>query len=103
MSDVPPAVHWRQQHFRPHRPLPQDVATAHGKHKHPKQLRVPFGRALLDLFIGALCLGIPFLFVDRGHHSRRADPESGLRLHSPGPVLMLCAVSCLVVSASLII
>ena len=77
-------------YFRPNKPLPKDaikgVTEPHRK---------PFTRAILDFVIGCLCLGIPYLFVNRTHSSS-FDEESGL--YSAGPMLMICACACLVVS-----
>lgn len=87
------AGQWRQETFRPQRALPRDVAKHGGvaRRSHPAM-----GRAAIDFVIGFMCLGIPFLFMDRPH-SRRADVESGITLSSPAPVLMIGACSCLVV------
>ena len=57
--------------------------------------RKPFTPAILDFVIGCLCLGIPYLFVNRTH-TRSFDEESGL--YSAGPMLMICACAFLVVS-----
>lgn len=81
---------WRQVYFRPNKPLPKDaikgVVEPHRK---------PFTRVVLDFIIGCVCLGIPYLFVSRMHHTG-FDEESGL--YSAGPMLMICACACLVVS-----
>jgi hypothetical protein len=47
--------------------------------------------------VGFICLGIPYLFVDRAHH-HQVDEEGGL--HSAGPMLVIGACSCLAVSFS---
>jgi hypothetical protein len=56
---------------------------------------MPFRRAFLDVIMSILCLGIPYLFMDRSSH-HRLDEESGLR--SQGPFLIISACACLVVS-----
>lgn len=84
---------WRQQHFRPHKPLP----TLNGhRYAVPRQRR-PLRRALFDFVISCLCLGIPYLFFERGRQSR-IDEESGVR--STGPMMFLvCAGASLIVSS----
>lgn len=52
-----------------------------------------FGRAFLDVIIGILCLGIPYLFMHRARH--RVDEESGARSH--GAMLIIGSCACLVV------
>lgn len=49
---------------------------------------------MLDVIVSILCLGIPYLFM--GRSSRRMDEEGGVR--SQGPVVMIGASSCIVVS-----
>lgn len=67
---------WRQVYFRPSKPLPKDVR--------PIPYRVPgaaarrgrpFSRMVFDFVVGAMCLGIPYLFIE----NRRAanDWEDG--------------------------
>ncbi|KAH9854905.1 hypothetical protein C2E23DRAFT_725421 [Lenzites betulinus] len=83
---------WRQIYYRPDKPLPRDAI------KGAPETRIPFRRALLDFFIGCLCLGIPYLFMSRtNYHS--FDEESGL--HTAGPMLMLSAAACLVAAVIL--
>ncbi|KIL57234.1 hypothetical protein M378DRAFT_88160 [Amanita muscaria Koide BX008] len=82
---------WRQQHFRPNKPLPKDVT---GKSPQPNYRR-PFPRVLLDFTISCLCLGIPYLFIDRSR-DHRMDEESGLR--SVAPMLAIGACSCIMAS-----
>lgn len=87
-------AHWQQSHFRPQRPLPHDAhKTSHTHSRH----KTSFIRALTDFLVGFICLGIPYFFVDRSHHYRM-DEESGI--HSAGPILVIGACSCLVVSTS---
>ncbi|KAF5369694.1 hypothetical protein D9615_010149 [Tricholomella constricta] len=85
-------AHWRQQHFRPNKPLPSDVG--HHDAGLPKYRR-PFRRALADFVISCFCLGIPYIFFERSRHYR-IDEESGSR--SPGPMFIVGACTCLIVS-----
>lgn len=87
---------WRQAHYRPHRALPQDAHKGH----HQAQHKTSFFRVIFDFFVGLICLGIPYLFVERAHH-KRMDLESNT--HSPAPVLVIGACSCLTVSSSMCI
>jgi hypothetical protein len=59
-------------------------------------IRVPFRRKAGDFFISFLCLGLPYLFLDRSHH-QRFDAESGVRSVA-GPMLVVGAFACLIVS-----
>jgi hypothetical protein len=91
-----PTAHWRQMHFRPHRPLPHDAQkTSYSRTQH----RGSFIRTIFDFIIGFLCLGIPYLFLDRAHR-HQMDEESGL--HSAGPMLVIGACSCLAVGLPII-
>ncbi|KAH7922566.1 hypothetical protein BV22DRAFT_1017033 [Leucogyrophana mollusca] len=83
-------VHWRQVHFRPHKPLPRDVP-----HAQPTRKRVPVGRTIVDILVGILCLGIPLLFVDRARYNH-IDAESGVASHHGGPLFLAGACACLV-------
>ncbi|KAI0320266.1 hypothetical protein OF83DRAFT_1105870 [Amylostereum chailletii] len=56
----------------------------------------PIGRKAVDLAVSAVCLGIPYLFLDRSRH-HRIDAESGLR-SSAGPMIAVGAVACMIVS-----
>ncbi|EPQ58857.1 hypothetical protein GLOTRDRAFT_69836 [Gloeophyllum trabeum ATCC 11539] len=78
---------WRQSNFRPHKPLPNDAS----KSSHVER-RVPFRRTLFDFVVSVVCLGIPYIFMDRTSH-RRLDEESNLR--NAGPMLMIGACACL--------
>ncbi|KAG6807740.1 hypothetical protein H0H92_006516, partial [Tricholoma furcatifolium] len=79
---------WRQQYFRPNKPLPTDV----GHHEIPSKPRRSIGRALVDFIISCLCLGVPYLFFERSRQSR-IDEESGT--HNPGPMVIVGACACL--------
>ncbi|KAI0337961.1 hypothetical protein BDW22DRAFT_1338908 [Trametopsis cervina] len=85
---------WRQHYFRPTKPLPNEF----NKGPIPSTRRVPFRRAFADVIMSILCLGIPYLFMDRSsrHH---IDEESGMR--SQGPVLIIGACACLVAAVIL--
>ncbi|KAI0774712.1 hypothetical protein BD413DRAFT_472169 [Trametes elegans] len=83
---------WRQVNYRPDKPLPRDAI------KGVPEPRIPFRRALLDFFVGCLCLGIPYIFMSRTHY-HSFDEESGI--HTAGPMLMLTACACLVAAVVL--
>jgi len=85
---------WRQHYFRPSRPLPNDINKASA----PGHRRIPFRRAFMDVIMSILCLGIPYLFMDRTSH-HRIDEESGMR--SQGPILIIGACACLVAAVIL--
>jgi hypothetical protein len=59
--------------------------------------RVPFIRTAGDFVISFVCLGLPYLFLERSHH-QRFDTESGVR-SSAGPMLVVGALACLIVSS----
>jgi len=83
-------AHWRQLNFRPNKPLPKDVTNNDLRFpKHRKTLT----RALFDLVLSCVCLGIPYIFLDR-HQSHRLDEESGLR--SSAPMFVIGACTCLI-------
>ncbi|KAA1466719.1 hypothetical protein DENSPDRAFT_831596 [Dentipellis sp. KUC8613] len=67
-----------------------------GDHNEP---RIPFRRKVTDFIISAICLGIPYLFLERSHH-QRLDAESGLR-SSAGPMLVIGACACLIAAVVL--
>lgn len=84
-------AHWRQQHFRPNKPLPKDVVNNPNLHfpKHRKTVT----RALFDLVLSCVCLGIPYIFFER-NQQHRLDEESGLR--SSAPMFVIGACTCLI-------
>ncbi|KAH7887288.1 hypothetical protein F5I97DRAFT_812378 [Phlebopus sp. FC_14] len=83
-------AHWRQVHFRPHKPLPRDVS-------YPRQTRsTPIMRTVVEILIGILCLGIPFLFADRARYSGHLDVEGSHASQSSGPLFVIGACACLV-------
>ena len=85
-----PSAHWRQIHFRPEKSLPLDAT-----HRWRRTSRRPLGRTIVDVLISCICLGIPYLFIDRSN-LYRIDEESGLR--GVTPKLVIWASTCLVVS-----
>ncbi|KAF8633517.1 hypothetical protein AX17_004430 [Amanita inopinata Kibby_2008] len=91
-------VQWRQQHYRPNKPLPLDAT--------PKYAKAPihrrhFPRVIIDFMISCLCLGIPFFFLDRTRE-HRLDEESGMRSAAPMFVIgaCTCIMAAIVLSAS---
>lgn len=85
-----PSAQWRQHYFRPTKPLPSDL----NKNSAPPDRRLPFRRAFMDVVMSILCLGIPYLYMDRaGHH--RVDEEGGMR--GQGALLVIGGCACLVV------
>lgn len=84
------AAHWRQVNFRPHKPLPRDIIVAHT----PRQ--TPMLRTTVEILIGILCLGIPFLFVDRARYSGHFDVEGNASTQSSAPLFVVGACTCLV-------
>jgi hypothetical protein len=101
---------WRQTYFRPNKPLPNDVKS-NQFHMPGTTPRRSFPRAILDFCIGFICLGIPYLFLERarsfGAGGRIMDDEStgGGLLRAggagAGPVFVVGACACLVVSRCL--
>ncbi|KAI6159934.1 hypothetical protein EDD17DRAFT_869555 [Pisolithus thermaeus] len=83
------AAHWRQVNFRPHKPLPRDIIVAHT----PRQ--TPMLRTAVEILIGILCLGIPFLFVDRARYSGHYDVEGNASTQSSAPLFVVGACTCL--------
>ncbi|KAF7304115.1 hypothetical protein MIND_00643100 [Mycena indigotica] len=81
-------AHWRQHHFRPHKPLPLEA------HQNKSRSRGPgFVRRALDALVAALLLGVPFLF----YHKHVPDAEGG-RIYGQRsilPMLVVGAATCL--------
>ena len=87
-------AHWRQTYFRPHKPLPTNVGS--NQSSLPITPRRPFNRAIIDVVVSCLFLGIPYIFFERTRLSSRIiDEESGLRYATP--TLVIGACTCLVV------
>ncbi|KIK68361.1 hypothetical protein GYMLUDRAFT_153405 [Collybiopsis luxurians FD-317 M1] len=96
---------WRQTHFRPHKPLPQDIGMR-GITKRPSPTGLQ--RTFLDTIVSVIFLGFPYLFISRINSSpfHRLDEESGIfSQRSAGPMLLLggctCLVAAVVLSASI--
>ncbi|KAG1743656.1 uncharacterized protein EDB91DRAFT_220431 [Suillus paluster] len=89
-------VHWRQMHFRPHKPLPRDVPVM----QRPRR-RVPIGRMVVDIITGILCLGIPFFLVDRSSYAGHLDLEGNIISNSGSPMFLAGACACLVAAVIL--
>ena len=87
----PSLAQWRQQHFRPNKPLPKDVTAQTAK---APTYRRAFPRVLLDFTVSLLCLGIPYFFLARSR-DHRVDEESGLR--SAAPMFVIGACTCIMV------
>jgi len=84
-------AHWRQQFFRPHKPLP---TSAGSNNLSLPSRRRSFLRVVFDIVMSCLCFGIPYFIFERYRH-QRFDTESG-GLRSPGPMLFLSACTCLI-------
>ncbi|KAK7453487.1 hypothetical protein VKT23_011764 [Stygiomarasmius scandens] len=110
-------LHWRQIHFRPQKPLPDDVPKPaylnYLTHQIQARNQSPsFFRTLLDVIVSILFLGIPFMLYSRAIHAQRLDAEYGLGgvgmrsmgMRDAGPLLMIggctCLVAAIVLSAS---
>lgn len=93
--NVHPLAYWRQSFFRPDKPLPKDVGGIPG---HLPVQRRTVSRVIFDFVVSCLCLGIPYIFLQRAARlSSRMDEESGL-LRGPAPMVVIGAATCLVVS-----
>ena len=82
---------WRQGRLR-------DGATNQDSwrnHNDPST-RVPFRRTAGDFIISFVCLGLPYLFLERSHH-QRFNTESGVRSNAD-PMLVVGARACWIVS-----
>ncbi|KAI6000178.1 hypothetical protein F5J12DRAFT_724187, partial [Pisolithus orientalis] len=84
------AAHWHQVNFRPHKLLPQDIITAHTLRQNLMLHMV------VEILIGILCLGIPFLFVDQTRYSSHFDVKGNYV-----PLFVIGACTCLVVRSAL--
>ncbi|KAJ6576996.1 hypothetical protein DFH09DRAFT_914159 [Mycena vulgaris] len=85
-------AHWRQHHFRPHKPLPTETSGNHHLRRHSNS--PGFVRTVAEVLASCLLLGVPYLFYNRaGFH--RADAEGGTAERSVLPVLVLGACTCL--------
>ncbi|KAI3614483.1 hypothetical protein WG66_009710 [Moniliophthora roreri] len=88
------APQWRQAVFRPSKPLPEDVAKTHRPPLLPFNRPLPLRKRVLDFVVSCVCLGIPYLFLNRLQH-HRLDEESGM-LRGAGPMMVIGASTCLV-------
>ncbi|KAF8505744.1 hypothetical protein F5888DRAFT_1604830, partial [Russula emetica] len=61
--------------------------------------RVPFLRTAGDFIVSFVCLGLPYLFLERSHH-QRFDTEGGVR-NNAGPMLIVGALACLIAAVIL--
>ncbi|PSR83451.1 hypothetical protein PHLCEN_2v5723 [Hermanssonia centrifuga] len=84
---------WRQQNFRPNKPLPNDTSRS----IQPERRR-PYRRAFMDVIMSILCLGIPYLFMGRSS-PHRVDEEGAVRSH--GPIVVIGACACLIAAVIL--
>lgn len=87
---VAPA-HWHQVNFRPYKPLPRDVS-----YQQPVR-RTSIFRTIFEFLLGILCLGIPFLFVDKARDHGHFDIEGSHLPESTTPLFVIGACACLVV------
>ncbi|ETW83756.1 hypothetical protein HETIRDRAFT_472051 [Heterobasidion irregulare TC 32-1] len=84
---------WRQGHPIPSRSPDGNKGVVQTPH------HTPFRRSFLDFIISLLCLGLPYLFLDRSQH-HVIDTESGLR-NEAGPMLIVGACACLIAAVIL--
>ncbi|EIW76455.1 hypothetical protein CONPUDRAFT_168992 [Coniophora puteana RWD-64-598 SS2] len=89
-------VHWRQQHFRPQKPLPEDVPQAQAQAQLAARRRPSVFRTILDILIGIACLGIPFMFENKAQPGSAFDIEGGALPHHAGSMFVAGGVACLV-------
>ncbi|KAJ7455133.1 hypothetical protein FB451DRAFT_1099447 [Mycena latifolia] len=84
-------AHWRQHHFRPHKPLPVESS---GKRNLHRAHSPGFIRTAAEVLVSCLLLGVPYLFYNHaGYH--RVDAEGGAAARSILPVLVVGACTCL--------
>ena len=85
------SAQWRQQHFRPNKPLLTDTGESYDHHpSHPA-----IQHFCLDIISSLLCLGIPNFLVNWSQR-HRIDEES--RVRNPPPMVMVNVCVCIVVS-----
>lgn len=89
-------AHWRQHHFRPHKPLPVESSGHNARNRARSQ---GFLRTAAQVLASVLLLGVPYLFYNRAAY-HRADAEGGTGIggRSILPVLVAGACTCLLVS-----
>ncbi|KAJ7111754.1 hypothetical protein C8R44DRAFT_252675 [Mycena epipterygia] len=90
-------AHWRQHHFRSHKPLPTDHHRQH--HLQQNNAYAPgFVRRAADVLAACLLLGVPYLFYTRAGPNR-LDAEGGAAARNTMlPMLVVGACTCLLVS-----
>ncbi|KAJ7737807.1 hypothetical protein DFH07DRAFT_905704 [Mycena maculata] len=93
-------AHWRQHHFRPHKPLPvESSGNHHLRHSAPSP---GFIRTVADVFASIILLGVPYLFYSRpGFHSADAEGGTGTGARSILPALVVGACTCLLAAVLL--
>ncbi|KAJ7243083.1 hypothetical protein C8J57DRAFT_1437696 [Mycena rebaudengoi] len=87
-------AHWRQQHFRPDKPLPVEPSVNGHLARHGSR-RVGFGRTVLEVLVSCLLLGVPYLFYKRPGAHTSTDAEGGIGGRSSLPALVVGACTCL--------
>ncbi|KAJ7063979.1 hypothetical protein C8F01DRAFT_983936 [Mycena amicta] len=89
-------AHWRQHHFRPHKPLPVDFWAGSGStQSQARSQKAGFVRTAMDILVSCLLLGVPFLFYSK-HGALRSDAEGGgIVQRNVIPVLVVGACTCL--------
>ncbi|KAJ6454152.1 hypothetical protein C8R45DRAFT_846631 [Mycena sanguinolenta] len=91
-------AHWRQHHFRPHKPLP--IERTGNQHLRSYARPPGFLRRGADVLLTCLLLGVPYLFYVRsGYH--RGDVEGGAGARSLLPILLIGACTCLLAAVLL--
>jgi len=76
-----------------------DGSTYQGPRRNNNGTRVPLFRTAGDFIISFVCLGLPYLFLERSHH-QRFDTEGGAR-STAGPMLVVGALACLIAAVIL--
>ncbi|TEB20886.1 hypothetical protein FA13DRAFT_1757693 [Coprinellus micaceus] len=98
---------WRQAHFRSHKPLPKDVKPVPPTSLAGRRASA-VGKSVLrlvwDLFVVLVCLGLPYIFVEKrnrdeeGWHGELRTEGSGGSIFAVG--VISCLVSAVILSAS---
>lgn len=88
---------WRQG-----RPLSDAIQQDPRGNGNASPTRIPLRRTAGDFIVSLLCLGLPYLFLERSHH-QRFDAEGGIRSIA-GPMLVVggfaCLIAAIILSAS---
>ncbi|KAJ7500224.1 hypothetical protein B0H11DRAFT_1996696 [Mycena galericulata] len=86
--------HWRQHHFRPHKPLPVESAGNHHLRRHARS--PGFVSTAAQIFASILLLGVPYLFYTHApFHRGDAEGGTGAGARNLLPVLAVGACTCL--------